>query len=212
MNILFAVLFVLAQVNALHFYLQTGQTRCFFEDLPAHALVVGRLDAYEFAEHANQFFKTLNLKLKITIDETFDNDHRVVDSLASPDGSFTFTSIDAGEHKFCLSPIHADGTTGKWNRIFFDIALGASEDYLDSKSEKKVDALTAQVQRLNTKLLEINFEQEQMREREAVFRDQSESTNTRVVWWSIVQLFVLVGTCAYQLRHLKSFFVKQKIV
>lgn len=212
MNVVFALLFVFAQVNALHFYLQTGETRCFYEDLPAHALVVGKLDAYEYAEHAGQYFKTQQLKLKITIDETFDNNHRVVDSSSSPDGSFTFTSIDSGEHRFCLSPVYTDGTKGKWHRIFFDIALGASDDYIDSKSERKVDSLTSQIQLLNIKLQEINFEQEQMREREAIFRDQSESTNSRVVWWSIVQFFVLVGTCAYQLRHLKGFFVKQKIV
>lgn len=72
--------------------------------------------------------------------------------------------------------------------------------------------MTLKVQQLNKKLEEIHFEQETMREREAIFRDQSETTNSRVVKWTFIQLIVLVGTCAYQLRHLKSFFVKQKIV
>lgn len=98
------------------------------------------------------------------------------------------------------------------HRIFFDVVTGAAHDYVDSKSTKQVDALTLQVQNLNKKLQEIHFEQETMREREAVFRDQSESTNARVVRWTIVQLIVLIGTCVYQLRHLKGFFVKQKIV
>lgn len=210
--VLTALLFVIAQVQALHFYLNTGSTRCFFEDLPARALVVGKLDAYEYAENANEYFKTNNLRLQITVDETFDNNHRVVDQKSNPNGDFMFTSLDAGEHRFCLTPVYSDGSKGKQHRIFFDIAIGAAEDYADSKSAKKVDALTLQIKQLNDKLREINFEQEQIREREAIFRDQSESTNSRVVWWSIIQLIVLVGTCAYQLRHLKSFFVKQKIV
>ncbi|GEQ67894.1 hypothetical protein JCM33374_g1560 [Metschnikowia sp. JCM 33374] len=209
---LFAIFVWAAQVSALHFYLQTGQTRCFYEDLPSDALVVGKLDAYEFDERMNDFFKNGNLKLKITVDETFDNDHRVVDQNSNPSGDFMFNSHDSGEHKFCLTPLYTDGTHGKKHRIFFDVAIGAASDVVDSKSAKKVDALTLQIQDLNRKLLEIHQEQESIRERESLFRNQSESTNSRVVWWSIIQVVVLVGTCTYQLRHLKGFFVKQKIV
>lgn len=144
--------------------------------------------------------------------ETFDNNHKVADQKSSPDGDFTFTSLDSGEHKFCLTPIYTDNTHNKIHRIFFDVAQGSANEYVDSKSTKMVDDLTVRVNKLYEQLDKIHWEQENIREREAVFRDQSESTNSRVVKWSIVQLIVLVGTCVYQLRHLKSFFVKQKIV
>lgn len=48
-------------------------------------------------------------------------------------------------------------------------------------------------------------------EREAEFRDQSEATNSRVVRWMMIQLVILGGTCAWQLSHLRSFFIKQKL-
>lgn len=51
-----------------------------------------------------------------------------------------------------------------------------------------------------------------VQEREAEFRDQSESTNARVVRWTLMQLAVLGVTCAWQLTHLRAFFVKQKLV
>ena len=108
--------------------------------------------------------------------------------------------------------MYSDNTHNKVHRIFFDDVQGSTYDYVDSKSTKKVDDLTQRVNVLYDKLDKIHWDQESMRAREAVFRDQSESTNSRVVKWSIVQLFVLIGTCVYQLRHLKSFFVKQKIV
>lgn len=209
---LLALFVWMSHVSALHFYLKTGEIRCFYEDLPADSLVVGKVDAFEYDERTNDYFKNSKLKLKITVDETFDNDHRVVDQMSKPDGDFTFNSVDSGEHKFCLSPMYSDGTYGKAHRIFFDIAIGAASDYVDSKSSKKVDGLTLQIQELNRKLQEIHLEQESIREREAHFRNQSESTNSKVVWWTIIQLVVLVGTCTYQLRHLKGFFVKQKIV
>jgi hypothetical protein len=50
-----------------------------------------------------------------------------------------------------------------------------------------------------------------IQEREAEFRDQSESTNARVVRWILIQLTVLGVTCAWQLSHLRSFFIKQKL-
>jgi hypothetical protein len=48
-------------------------------------------------------------------------------------------------------------------------------------------------------------------EREAEFRDQSESTNSKMVRYTIIQLVVLGVTCALQLSHLRSFFIKQKL-
>ena len=72
-----------------------------------------------------------------------------------------------------------------------------------------------------------------MQAREANFRELSESTNARVLWWSIgqvraspvappvtplsltmhpLQAVVLVLTGVWQLRHLKSFFEAKKLV
>lgn len=212
MKFLVALCVLVCNVQALHFYLKTGESRCFYEDLQADTLVVGKLDAYEYDERNQEYYKNPHLRLRITIDETFDNDHRVVDQTSSTSGDLTFTSIDSGEHKICLTPVYTDSTLVKLHRIFFDVAIGSAGDYVDSKSSKKVDGLTLQIQNLNKKLQEIHLEQENIREREAIFRNQSESTNSRVVWWSIIQLIVLAGTCVYQLRHLKGFFVKQKIV
>ncbi|KAI5951183.1 ERP5 [Candida jiufengensis] len=212
-QIIFAVFIASIQLtNALHFYVKTGETKCFFEELQDETLVVGKIDAYEKNDYSNEYFKNNKLRVQITIDETFDSNHRVFDQKSSPDGEFTFTSMDLGEHKFCLTPIYTDNTHNKIHRIFFDVAQGSTHDYVDSKSTKSIDDLTKRVNSLYEQLDKIHWEQEYMRQREAVFRDQSESTNSRVVKWSIVQLFVLVGTCVYQLRHLKSFFVKQKIV
>ncbi|KAG7665246.1 ERP5 [[Candida] subhashii] len=209
---LLALLALFHITSALHFYVKTGETKCFYEELPENTLVVGKIDAYEREENSNEYVKSANLKVQITVEETFDDDHRVVDQKSSPNGDFTFTSLDSGEHKFCLTPVYTDKTHGKVHRIFFDVAQGSAHDYVDSKSTKSVDELTRKVQKLYEQLDRIHWEQETMRQREADFRDQSESTNSKVVKWTIVQLVVLIGTCVYQMRHLKSFFVKQKIV
>ena len=45
-----------------------------------------------------------------------------------------------------------------------------------------------------------------MQYREERFRLISESTNQRVLWWSIAQTVILILTGIWQMRHLKSFF------
>uniref|UniRef100_A0A5G2QVP0 Transmembrane p24 trafficking protein 4 n=1 Tax=Sus scrofa TaxID=9823 RepID=A0A5G2QVP0_PIG len=48
--------------------------------------------------------------------------------------------------------------------------------------------------------------------REERFRLTSESTNQRVLWWSIAQTVILILTGIWQMRHLKSFFEAKKLV
>lgn len=54
-------------------------------------------------------------------------------------------------------------------------------------------------------LLSINLREER-------FRQTSENTNSRVLWWSIAQTIVLLLTGAWQMRHLKGFFEAKKLV
>jgi hypothetical protein len=67
----------------------------------------------------------------------------------------------------------------------------------------------------NEKCLLVCFrtkEQNYQRYREERFRATSESTNQRVLWWSLAQLIVLVIAGFWQMRHLKGFFEAKKLV
>jgi hypothetical protein len=59
------------------------------------------------------------------------------------------------------------------------------------------------VKNLNDKLKDIRKEQQYQREREALFRDESEKTNARAVVYSAIQGVVLVAACVWQLRTLR---------
>ena len=48
--------------------------------------------------------------------------------------------------------------------------------------------------------------------REERFRQTSESTNQRVLWWAIAQTCILLITGFWQMKHLKSFFEAKKLV
>lgn len=68
MKVLGIFLALLQVTNALHFYLETGESRCFFEELPKDTLVVAKVQALEFDDRSKDFVQNRNLRLEFTVD------------------------------------------------------------------------------------------------------------------------------------------------
>ncbi|OAX83332.1 hypothetical protein ACJ72_02311 [Emergomyces africanus] len=201
-------------VHSVYFYIQPRQQKCFFEELPHGTLVVGTYKAEVYKEDTNTYSSDPGLTLTITVDETFDNDHRVVFQRGGDTGRFTFSAADAGQHKLCFTP--DTGAAAGWLsgpsavKLTIDMAIGETSK-IESEDKSKMESMAERVKNLNSRLQDIRREQVFQREREAVFRDQSEATNARVVRWTLIQIALLSATCAWQLSHLRSFFIKQKL-
>lgn len=69
-----------------------------------------------------------------------------------------------------------------------------------------MSTLTTKLRDLNEKIAGIRREQQYQREIESVFRDASERVNKRAMWWSFIQMAVLLAAGAWQMRHLKVSF------
>ncbi|KAK9386919.1 emp24/gp25L/p24 family/GOLD-domain-containing protein [Lipomyces mesembrius] len=209
------ILMVTRGVQGLYFYLEGSERKCFLEELPQDTLVVGFYNAEEFVPETNVFVQPATLGVQITVEEVFDNNHRVVNQRGAANGKFTFTAADSGEHRICFQT--NVGGSGWFSRqavrVNLDIAVGETGILAkDHTKSEQFTTLVEKVQELNHRLADIKREQIFQREREAEFRDESEKTNARVVRWSIIQLIVIGATCAWQLSHLRGFFVKQKLV
>lgn len=127
----------------------------------------------------------------------------VVHTKGPSEGAFTFTSHEAGDHSICLSTNYTSWFSNTHIRLYLDIVVGTTK--ADTEHDRShISELAAKVRDLNQKLEDIRREQQYQREREADFRDLSEATNSKAVWYSIVQIVVLVVTCAWQLRHLRA--------
>lgn len=204
--------------QALYFFIDGTTPKCFFEDLPKDTLVVGHYDAQEFDDRTGNWDKHDGISIYISVEEVFDNDHRVVSQRGSASGRFTFNAADAGEHRICFTPSSNSGRQGWLSasnpnggiKLSLDMAIGETSE-IESSDKGKMEDISQRVRDLNSRLQDIRREQVFQREREAEFRDQSESTNARVVRWMIIQVIVLGATCAWQLSHLRSFFIKQKL-
>jgi len=119
-------------------------------------------------------------------------------------------------------------------KLHLDLVIGETNE-IESTDKSKLADIATRVKDLNARLNDIRREQVFQRvsllptscsrhgfvsiadlvfllqEREAEFRDQSESTNSRVVRWMLIQVIILGVTCTWQLSHLRSFFIKQKL-
>merc|ERR1711939_92628 len=84
---------------ALHFYMHGGTPKCFVEELPKDTLVVGHYTITQFEQHTNTFHPDDTLGLFITVEEVFDNNHRIVSQKGAGKGRFTFSAADSGEHR-----------------------------------------------------------------------------------------------------------------
>ncbi|KID87205.1 ERP1 protein precursor [Metarhizium guizhouense ARSEF 977] len=204
--------------QALYFFVDGASPKCFFEELPKDTLVVGHYSAEEYDDRVNSWQQHNGITIYISVDEVFDNNHRIVSQRGSASGRFTFTAHEAGDHKICFVPSSTSGRSSWLSahspnggiKMKLDLVIGETGQ-IESSDKDKLQDIASRVKDLNARLHDIRREQVFQREREADFRDQSESTNARVVRWIIIQLIVIGITCAWQLSHLRSFFIKQKL-
>ncbi|KAI6114968.1 emp24/gp25L/p24 family/GOLD-domain-containing protein [Pisolithus croceorrhizus] len=216
-------LLLVTTVHGLHFYLDANEKRCFIEELPSDTAVEGHYKALEWNEQAREYvlepelgilvevevrldaFHGTCAHLLLLITQEMETGHSVVKTRGPPEGQFTFSSHDAGDHSICLSTNYTSWFSSTHVKLYLDIIVGAVRPDIEH-DRSHVSELASKVRDLNQKLEDIRREQQYQREREADFRDLSEATNTRAVWYSLLQIVVLVLTCTWQLKHLKRFF------
>ncbi|OAQ74744.1 transmembrane emp24 domain-containing protein 9 protein [Purpureocillium lilacinum] len=218
MRFFLPLLTLVSAAQALYFYVDGATSKCFFEELPKGTLVVGHYSAEEWDDRMHAWQQHSGISIFISVDEVFDNDHRVVSQRGQSSGRFTFTAQEAGDHRICFTTSSSSGRSGWLSssgpnggiKLRLDLAIGDSNQ-IESSDKGKLQDIASRVKDLNARLNDIRREQVFQREREAEFRDQSETTNARVIRWIIIQLIVIGITCAWQLSHLRSFFIKQKL-
>ncbi|GMF72463.1 unnamed protein product [Aspergillus oryzae] len=101
----------------------------------------------------------------ITVDETFDNDHRVVSKRDGHSGRFTFSAADAGQHRICVTA-DTSAATGGWLsgapagavKVTLDMAIGETSK-IETEDKGKIQDIVQKVKDLNGRLQDIRREQ-----------------------------------------------------
>ncbi|CAF0876121.1 unnamed protein product [Rotaria sp. Silwood1] len=215
-SFLFIIVFIAIQLilpaHLLYFHIRETERKCFIEEIPDQTLVIGKykVELFDAASHT-YLPSTPGIGMHV---EVKDPDEKIVLSkLYTSEGRFTFTSHIPGEHVICLYSNSTAWFGGQQLRVHLDIDIGEhAVDYQQISAKEKLTELQLRVRQLLDQVEQISKEQNYQRYREERFRATSESTNQRVLWWSIAQLLILVIAGFWQMRHLKGFFEAKKLV
>ena len=143
-------------------------------------------------------------------------DQVIATMTAELDGRFAFSSVESGLYQVCLKLNETAGwfdSEKKTMKFHMAIQVGhGTRDYNELIKKEHLTDVQVQIRRLQDRTEDISAEIAYQEEREEASRDTSESTNSRIVWWSIGQTTVMLVSAVWQIKHLKNFFEAKKLV
>ncbi|MBN3305598.1 TMD11 protein, partial [Amia calva] len=193
------------------FDLGEREEKCIIEDIPQDTLVTG-IFKMENWDVRNQNFKS-DLGLTVTVRDP--NYQTVMTKKYGQKGKFTFTSPTSGQHFICLksNSTRLSVFAGDKMKLHLDVQFG--EHTLDQSTIKTKDTVKGveyRIMHLIQEIRQISKEQNYQREREETFRQTSEDTNTKVLWWAALQTTILLTMGVWQMKQMKAFLIEKKLV
>ncbi|EFP04946.1 hypothetical protein CRE_13796 [Caenorhabditis remanei] len=212
MRVIIALLSLATFANSLYFHIAETEKKCFIEEIPDETIGDRKLQSPTIrSEHKG--IRRLSDIVGMHVEVKDPEDKVILSKLYTAEGRFTFTSNTPGEHIICIYSNSTAWFNGAQLRIHLDIQAGDhAQDYAQIAQKDKLNELQLRIRQLLDQVDQITKEQNYQRYREERFRQTSESTNSRVFYWSIAQVVVLAITGAWQMRHLRGFFEAKKLV
>jgi len=202
----------ISMATGLYFHIGETERKCFIEEIPDETMVVGVYKVEVFHKTSNSYILAVE-GMGMHVEVMDEEEEVILSRMYASEGRFTFTSHSAGEHTICLYSNSTAWFGGGQLRVHLDIQVGEhANDYQQIAAKDKLSELQLRVRQLLDQVEQITKEQNYQRYREERFRQTSESTNQRVLWWSIAQTIILLITGFWQIRHLKGFFEAKKLV
>ncbi|CDK26669.1 unnamed protein product [Kuraishia capsulata CBS 1993] len=114
-------------------------------------------------------------------------------------GEITIRAKEAGKYEYCFSN---ERSTLSTKDVTFNVHGVVYVDVNDPSS----DNLDRSVRKLLELVYDVKNEQGYLVVRERTHRNTAESTNSRVKYWSAIQLIVVILNSVFQVLYLKRFF------
>lgn len=205
-------------------YVDAGTKQCFYRDLSVDSVLLGsyRIEVLdEQGVYVTPRDKD-NTGVIVDVEENFDSNNRVIHQRGSFSGKFSFSPLEEGSHRICLTPklfykrkwkgedpVALQESKFKQARVTLEFDIGDASNIL-AKDSTEIEELTSRVALLIEKVTYIKREQGFIRAKEATFRDLLERACEKVVSWLVLQLGIMAITFLYQLWTLLRFYMKRK--
>ncbi|RUS15407.1 COPII-coated vesicle protein [Endogone sp. FLAS-F59071] len=133
-------------------------------------------------------------------------DHIIKSGARESTGTHTVVAELKGRYTYCFSN-QMSAVTDK--SVSFNVH---GMKRVEEDAAEAIDPLERELRELADSMSSIKDEQEYIVIRERQHRDTAESTNSRVVWWSLLQTALLIAVCLWQVFYLKRFFENKRVV
>ncbi|KAL1543841.1 transmembrane emp24 domain-containing protein p24delta4-like [Salvia divinorum] len=184
----------------------SGQ-KCISEELNNNAVVLA--DYYAFIGEDYDVNATVAPTITVRVTSPYGNEIHHKEKVAH--GQFAFTATEAGNYMACFS---LDGDQGgKKVTVGIDWKTGiAAKDWDSVARKEKIEGLELELKKLEGAVESIHNNLYHLVSREAEMREVSESTNSRVAWFSLMALAISIVTSTLQILYLRRYFRKKKLI
>jgi len=200
---LILTLLLVHEISGITFYLKPNSKRCLKEEVLKGVLVSGEFTLSDSPGH----------KTDIVVTDT--NGHVLYhrENIHGDKGKFAFTTDAYDVFEVCFLTKLPPGVQGQDREVQLILKHGAEAKNYDKLAEVgKLKPLEVKLQQLEDLSESIVKDFAYMRQREEEMRDTNESTNSRVLYFSIFSMCCLLGLACWQIVYLRSFFKSKKLI
>ncbi|KAI8949663.1 emp24/gp25L/p24 family/GOLD-domain-containing protein [Xylaria longipes] len=120
-------------------------------------------------------------------------------------GDYSFTARNDGRFLYCFGNEH-------WGANSKEVSFNVHGIVYVSESDAPQDPLDVEIKTLNELINQVKDEQSYIVMRERTHRNTAESTNSRVKWWNLFVIGVVIGESLFQVWWLRRFFEVKRVV
>lgn len=195
------LLVAVCQSQAIMFRLQPNMQKCLKDDMQGNQIVAGE---YEITGAPGQ-------KINYVVRDS--KGHIMSQKEDISKGKFSFTSEMYDTFEICFISHVPPTHRGVEQDISLDIKKGIeTKSYEGIGEAAKLKPLEVDLKRLEDLSDAIVQDFALMRKREEEMRDTNESTNSRVLFFSIFSMCCLLGLATWQVLYLRRYFIAKKLI
>ncbi|CAN7994265.1 transmembrane emp24 domain-containing protein bai [Ixodes scapularis] len=191
----------LSAVESIRFTVKPNSKRCLKEEVMKGVLVSGEYDLSDTPGH----------KTDITVKDT--SGHILYTKEGITKGKFAFTTDAYDVFEVCFITKLPSEMKGMDREVMLLLKHGVEAKNYDGLAEVgKLKPLEMKLQQLEDLSEAVVKDFAYMRQREEEMRDTNESTNSRVLYFSIFSMCCLLGLATWQVLYLRRFFKAKKLI